>query len=248
MSTPKIKAKSGIIYVRAALRPFAKNIRTSGGIIQFLSEYFEFQELFAPYFRRARPFWESSSKSGNETNSGALGKKLAKCEGAVISKHPSHSFVGLGENVERVLANHDYKTSCFEPIKQLAQSRDFSMLLLGCCESSPGFSSVHATQFELGLSQKHLFRYLIRWDVEENGKKISVIPNESPGCSRSFGNFYSAYEEDDNLCRGKIFEQDFLFVKSAAKAMESEKKILQPNPRFVRCANTFCSTCSFRLY
>lgn len=248
MSPHKLKAKSGILYVRASLGSFAKEIRSAGGVAEFLLSYFEFEELFAPYFRRARPFWERRSSEKPSTNSGALGKRLAKNKNAIISDHPSHSFVGYGKNVVSRLQEHDFHSSCFAPISQLAEDVDFSMLLLSCCDSSPGFSTVHASQSTLGLSQRHLFRYLVRWDIENNGKTKSIIPNESPGCSSSFDKFYSAYESDGNLKRGKILGQDFLFVHSAASAINVEKQILSDNPRYVKCGKLFCSTCSFRLY
>lgn len=248
MSTPKYRAESGILYVRASLGPFAKAIRSAGGVQNFFSEYFQFQEIFSPYFRRARPFWEKRSIESTSTNSGALGKKLAKIPGSIISNHPSHSFVGIGGNVEAVLKAHDYTTSCFEPISTLAKKNDYSMLLLGCCETSPGFSTVHATQFLLGLSQKHLFRYLIRWDVKKNGRVNAIVPPESPGCSNSFDKFYSAYESDGNLFRGEILGQKFLYIQSAARAMETEQEILSSTPRFVSCGKILCSTCGFRTY
>lgn len=248
MSIPKYKAESGILYVRASLRPFANAIQRAGSVETFLSEHFQFQEIFSPYFKRARLFWENPLYQSTPTNSGALGKQLSKIPEAIFSKHPSHSFVGIGKNVKLALMAHDYKTSCFEPLSTLAKSNDFSMLLLGCCDSSPGFSTIHVTQHALGLSQKHLYRYLIRWDIENNGAWNAMIPSESPGCSASFDKFYSAYENDGNLERGKILGQDFLFVQSAARAIKIEKTILSETPRFVNCGKLFCSTCSLRTY
>ena len=110
MSIPRYKAESGILYVRASLRPFENAIRTAGGVEAFLSEHFQFQEIFAPYFKRARPFWEKPLSQSSPTNSGALGKQLAKNPEAIMSEHPSHSFVGVGANVKYALTRHDYLT------------------------------------------------------------------------------------------------------------------------------------------
>jgi hypothetical protein len=41
---------------------------------------------------RARPFWEQLQSGQRETNSGALGKKLAEYPGAVLSRHPSGRY------------------------------------------------------------------------------------------------------------------------------------------------------------
>lgn len=248
MSTPRGFAKSGALYVRANLKPFARAIRAAGGVKEFLSQHFEYQELFAPYFMRARPFWEAPATTNSDTNSGALGKKLAEYPDAIFSNHPSHRFVGFGTRVGKALQHHDYTTSCFQPIRELAENGDFSMLLLGCVDDSPGFSTVHATQYALGLSQKHLFRYLVRWDVGSRQAPKAITASESPGCSLSFGKFYSAYEKDDNLIRGELLGQQYLYVSSAAKALAVEESILSSNPRFVNCGRMLCSTCRFRLY
>lgn len=248
MSIPKERSESGVLYVRASLKPFARAVRAAGGVREFLAEYFEHEELFAPYFMRARPFWERPSAVARETNSGALGKKLAEYPDAALSSHPSHRFVGFGAKVSGVLQRHVYTTSCFQPVRDLAESGDFSMLLLGCVEDSPGFSTVHVTQHDLGLTQKHLFRHLVRWDVGPQEAPRSITATESPGCSLSFGKFYSEYEKDGNLRRGELLGQQYLYVPSALKALAAEKKILSSNPRFVDCGRPLCSTCRFRLY
>ena len=90
MFIPKYNAESGILYVRASLRPFENAIRTAGGVEAFLSEHFQFQEMFAPSSRRARPFWGNPLIQSSPTNSGALGKQLAKIPVAIMSDHPSH--------------------------------------------------------------------------------------------------------------------------------------------------------------
>lgn len=234
---------AGILYVRASLKPLARELKKAGGIASFLRQYFEFEELLVPYFMRARPFWEKARP--RETNSGSLGKMVAKLDGAVASHHPSHRFVGIGSRVTEVLREHDETTSCFYPIGELAERHDFSMLLLGCVSESPGFSTVHAVQHELGLTQKHLDRFLLRWDCESGA---TMTARESPGCSVSFGKFYPAYERDGNLIRGEILGIDYIFIPSARQAMAAEREILSKTPRFVDCGRATCLTCRARLY
>lgn len=241
------QATSGILYVRAALKPFARQIKQSGDVAEFLGQYFGFEELFVPYFTGGRPFWRSRA-TRRETNSGALGKAVARRDGAVASRHPSHRFAGFGPRVTAVLRQHDETASCFYPISELAKAHDFSMLLLACVSASPGFSTVHAVQNELGLTQRHLERFLLRWDYERDGRARSKLASESPGCSASFGKFYPAYEQDDNLIRGTLFGAEYLLVSSARKAMAAERAILRKTPRFVECGSLTCLTCRFRLY
>jgi len=239
---------SKILYVRAAIRPLKNVIQQAGGIINFLNQYFAFDEIFVPYFSGARPFWRPASKLPRATNSGALGKMIAKYQDAFISQHPSHSFAGVGPRVIDILKRHNYNKSCFYPISCIAEQHDFSMLLLACVEDSPGFSTVHAVQHELGLTQKHLIRYILRWDIEFNKIQNSIIARESPGCSSSFNKFYPFYKNDGNFIQQELFGKSYIFIQSARRAMTTERKILSINPRFVDCGRLMCDTCRLRFY
>ncbi len=242
-----MKATSDIIFIRASLAPLARQIKKDGGLINFLSKKIEFDEIIAPYFYPNRYIWNRRRKN-KKTNSGALGTYLAKLDGAFVSNHPTHSFVGYGTKVIPILQMHNETKSCFFPISELCRMEDFSMLLLGCLDTSPGFSTVHATQYQLGLSQLHILRYLIKWDYEENGTEKNKTAIEFPGCSKSFGKFYDFYREDNNLVEGQWGKTSFIFIQSARKAMEVEHKILKTKPKFIQCNQAFCFSCKLRLY
>lgn len=243
----KLLSENSILYVRGALKPFAKDIKEAGGVLPFLKMHIEFDEVFAPHFYPNRFLWQEASPD-KSSNSGALGLKLGKVEGCHISTHPTHAFVGIGKRVCAVLDEHDHTKSCFYPLDKMLHDHDFSMFLFGCTESSPGFSTVHVNQFRLGLSQKHILRYLMRWDFIEDDKLQSVIPLEYPGCSASFGKFYPYYKSVGNLIEGNINGIPWIFIPSALKAAAIERQVLESEPRFVNCQRHFCPTCSLRLY
>ncbi len=244
----QLTSTSGILYVRAALKPFARQIKSAGGVPAFLKSFIDHEELLVPYFRRARSFWERQALGEQPSNSGALGTQVASIPGAVVSRHPSHRFTGTGPRIADVLDQHDQDSSCFFPIGELAKRHDFSMLLLGCVDESPGFSTVHVVQNEFGLTRRHLIRYLLRWDFDGPAGRASKVAIECPGCSLSFGKFYPAYETDGNLVRGEFWGSKYLFVPSARKAMAAERKLLEADPRFVDCGRLACSTCRLRTY
>lgn len=244
-----LESTSNILYVRAALRPLARPVAAARGVVSFLHDHVIFSELLVPHFYGARPFWRKRSLTWPpESNSGALGKRVAAMPQAKLSRHPSHAFAGFGERVAPVLAGHDASQSCFEPIGVLADQFDFSMLLLGCVSESPGFSTVHVAQYRLGLSQRHLLRLLLRWDSQVEGRMLSRIAPESPGCSDSFEKFYEYYEADDNLVRGEWGGVPWLFVPSARKALQTELALLRARGRFVDCGRMTCPSCRLRLY
>lgn len=244
-----LQTTSGILYVRAALKPLARDIKAAGGVLSFLKSHIEFEELLVPHFYGARPFWRAyPSLWPPQTNSGALGKAVAKLPCAMLSMHPTHAFAGIGKRVHRALAIHDTTQACFAPIGELADHDDFSMLLLGCVDDSPGFSTVHVAQYRLGLSQRHMLRLLLRWDTRQEGKWSSVIAPEAPGCSMSFDKFYPYYEADGNLVRGEWGGVAWLFVPSARRALATEMDVLRRRGRFVDCGRWNCLSCRLRLY
>ena len=245
-----LDCQSRILYARAGLAPLARQIRAHKGGLNFLRSKLEFDEIIVPYFQGARPFWRPAARSGDphKTNSGALGRLVAGVPGAIVSRHPSHAFAGYGDRVAQALGRHTGETPCFSPIRDLVEAFDCSMLLVGCLDESPGFSTVHVAQNMLGLSQRHLIRYLYRWDVEVGGVIHSRIAPEAPGCSTSFDKFYAHYQQDDNLVRGDWDGVPWIFIPSALKALQMELSILRESPRFVKCGKRLCPTCSFRLY
>ena len=245
-----MECKSGILYVRAGLAPLAKQIKADKSVINLLHNRLVFDELIVPYFHGARPFWRAPVRIGEpyKTNSGSLGRLVSGMPDSVISRHPTHAFAGFGNRVAEALNRHTADTPCFFPIKELAERFDFSMLLIGCVDESPGFSTVHGAQTMLGLSQKHLIRYLLRWDVVDGKRTYSRIAPEAPGCSTSFDKFYPLYQKEDNLLRGEWGGVSWIFIPSALKALQIELSVLREKPRFVKCEKTFCPTCSVRLY
>lgn len=249
LPSDRLQAVSNILYVRAGLKSLGRPIKAAGGLLPFLQSKIQFDELLVPHFYGARPFWRKRPLVWPpSTNSGALGRMVAKLSGAKLSAHPTHAFVGLGSRVTEALASHDDTKACFAPIRELAEHYDFSMLLLGCVDESPGFSTVHATQHSLGLSQRHLLRLMFRWDKVSKGEWSSKIAPESPGCSMSFGKFYTYYEQDQNLIRGEWNGVSWLFIPSARRALETETQLLRHNGRFVDCKRWDCLSCRLRLY
>lgn len=244
-----LQATSGVLYVRAALKPLTRPLKMAGGVLPFLQSQIRFEELLVPHFYGARPLWRARPETWPpKTNSGALGKLVVELPDAVLSAHPTHAFAGVGERVKRALASHDARKACFAPIGELADQHDFSMLLLGCVEESPGFSTVHVAQHRLGLSQRHMLRLLMRWDTLHDGRWSSVMATEAPGCSASFGKFYPHYEADGNLVRGEWRGVSWLFVPSARRALEAETRLLRERGRFVDCGRWNCLSCRLRLY
>lgn len=237
------------IYLRAALAKLG--IPEWRSTVDWLVEYLGEEGTFlAPAFTGngyvfCKPYPVFDKKT--VPNSGALSKLALAHPRALRSSHPTHSFVAIGRHAEELLAGHDEHAASFLPVKKFVELGG-TMLLVGCNAESPGFSTVHCVQHDLGLSQKHLLRYLVRVNLRtEDGGLKSWSAAESPGCSKSFDKFYPAYIRTENFRTGLIGDAWTIAVK-AEEAYATELNILKRNPRFVDCGKPDCLTCSLRSY
>lgn len=245
-----LNAANNILYIRGSAGLLSRHIQKDGNLVNFLQKRIHCNEIIAPYFKSYRKFYQRrTDPSVRVTNSGVLGTLLASQEGAILGSHPTHSFVGVGNQVSRHIERHDHNRSCFDPLASLLDDGvDFSMLLLESIHTSPGFSTVHVAQHKLGLSQLHFARFALRHDYFENGMLKSKVPSEMPGCSVSQEKFYDYYRRDNNFVEGYWSKVPWVFIPSAKAALQAEMRVLKENPRFIKCQKKFCLTCSLRAY
>lgn len=179
----------------------------------------------------------------SSTYAGAMPKRLIADPNALRSEHPSHSFIGLGPDVRRYFEGHGPHTPCFLPVQRMIED-NAKMLLIGCIETSPGFSTVHVVQNELGLTKKHLMRFAKRYlDHTEAGRNRLCIPEEFPGCSRGFSNLYKDYLAAGVLSVGQIGQAPSLAI-DMQDAYEIEKGRISDDPRYPLCSDPACLSCA----
>lgn len=167
--------------------------------------------------------------------------------GAVRSAHPTNSFVALGGRAAQLLADHDHTTTSFHPLRQLLGIRG-KMVLVGCVSSSPGFSTVHLAQEDLGLATRSLISGLYGAYHVHEGEIRWFRRRDVSGCSSGFGKFYAHYVSHEQLSAGLVGDAYSLLI-DCASAYEIEKRILARDPRFALCDRDDCSTCrGSRLY
>src|SRR6266404_5896278 len=114
--------------------------------LSFTSDFYFWQKKRAAQF----PF-HSKAKSGT----GAFPQIVLDHPASVRSLHPTNSFVAIGPNANAIVHGHDERSTSFFPIKNLIDLGG-KLLLVGCVETSPGFSTVHRVQEDLGLADKTL--------------------------------------------------------------------------------------------
>ena len=181
-----------------------------------------------------------------KSDTGAFAQIVLDQPGSVRSRHPTNSFVALGPNAEAIVDGHDDNTTSFYPIKNLIQ-RGGKLLLVGCVESSPGFSTVHRVQEDIGLADRTLMSGKRICAVQDGDHLTWFRRRDISGCSAGFGKFYRRYEAAGILRRGTVGGADSIFADAAA-AYRIERAILEQDPTAAFCDDPQCTSCGLRTY
>lgn len=181
-----------------------------------------------------------------KAETGALPQILLNDPGSVRSGHPTNSFVAVGPRAKFVLEGHTEEATSFYPIKKLVETGG-KMALIGCVESSPGFSTVHRVQEDLGLAERTLLNGVRICAVEDEGAVRWFARKDNSGCSAGFGKFYPEYEREGILSKGTVGGALSMLIDAAA-AYRVERRILEQDPSAAFCDDPCCTSCGLRTY
>ena len=205
--------------------------------LSFTSDFYFWQKQRAAQF----PF---HSKTKSDT--GALPQIVLDHPASVRSRHPTNSFVAIGPNAEAMVQGHDESSTSFFPIRNLIDLGG-KLLLVGCVDSSPGFSTVHRVQEDLGLADRTLMSRMRGCAVQEGDDIRWFERKDIAGCSAGFGKFYPHYESAGILRTGAVGGAYSLFVDAAAAYMV-ERETMEKDPTAAFCEDPCCTSCGLRTY
>lgn len=175
------------------------------------------------------------------SNVGALANMFLNDPRHIRSNHPLCSFAAIGPAAEHICADHGPDAPSYLPIRKLIDL-DGKFLVAGCTTTSPGFTSVHWVQHELGLDKRSLMVNR-RGTYYRDGDEVRLFRcTEIGGCSLGFAKFYNHYLTEEKLQAGYIGNAYSLLI-NAADAYRIEHRLLQANPRLALCDNPLCFTC-----
>lgn len=233
-----------VIYVRSKASAIGR-VRPRDALLRaLLQSVGPTGTLICPAFTSPGYRWSRSKpvfSATTPTESGALSRLALEYPGAVRSAHPTHSFVAIGADASKILRGHDHATGAFFPVGRMIEQQAM-MLLIGCNKESPGFSTVHYAQEQLGLSQRHLTKYLYGARIELGGKLVDWHPSEDPGCSRGFDKLYRHYLREEILETGWVGEA-FTLIGRADRLHAVDYTRLREDSRAVLCDRPDCVSC-----
>lgn len=180
----------------------------------------------------------------NPSYTGAFANLMLQHAGAVRSRHPTNSYVAIGKNAHFILNDHDENSGAYEPIRKIVEL-DGKMILIGCAGSSPGFTTTHLAEVDLGLHKRIIFPWLTGAYYKKDGTIRLFKRPDLGSCSSTFYRFYGHYIKHELLRQGYVGDAYSILI-NAKKAYALDLQILEEDPRITICNNPACRLCRAR--
>jgi aminoglycoside N3'-acetyltransferase len=240
-------ARGDVVLVRAALRSLGALEGKAGlvlieGLLDVVGEH---GGILGLSYTKAYPFFRRNKnhvfRKDTPCITGGFAAAMLGWENAYRSRHPTNSMVAIGAKAEEILKEHNEDSTCCGPMQKLVDI-DGKMILVGCIDSGPGFSTVHLVYENLNLANRSLVSGLFGSYYEKDGKILWFSKKDVPGCSMGFGKFYPYYRERGVLRSGDIGDAKSLLI-GAKDAYEIEYERVKEDPRISLCDNPKCFSC-----
>lgn len=176
-----------------------------------------------------------------ESTTGGLSKLFMRHVDCKRSEHPTNSFLAIGKNAKYILEGHNENSLSYDPMKRVIELNS-KMIIFGIIKESPGFTTVHFAQQELGLTKKSFASGLLRVYYTKKGIKKLFIRRDIGGCSLGFDKFYKYYLDQNILKLGQVGNSQAISV-DAQSAYEIEYNLIQKNNSFHFCDDPLCLSC-----
>ena len=176
------------------------------------------------------------------TTAGGFASAVLRHPDRKRSTHPANSIAAIGAQAEFLTVGHDEQALPFSWMRRLIEVGG-KQIVIGCVADSPGLSTVHFTQEELGLAGKSFLAGSEGCYVADAGDTSHwAARNDIPGCSGGFWKLYSPYVRAGILRAGHIGEA-YSIMASAADSAAVELPILTADPNAALCDRPECLSC-----
>jgi aminoglycoside N3'-acetyltransferase len=174
---------------------------------------------------------------------GALPNSMLRHAESYRSMHPQCSYVAIGKHARYLTSDHGPESGAYEPVRKIIGLKG-KMILVGCVQSSPGFTTVHLAEVDLGLTNRVIAPWLVRSRYVDSDGSIKVFKRRDMGlCSKSFWKFYAHYVRSEVLSAGFV-GRAYSICADAEQCYTIEKSILEKNPKFNICDSPDCVNCN----
>jgi len=180
---------------------------------------------------------------GKKSYAGALPNAMLNRADAFRSSHPMCSYVAIGKCASTITSGHNEYSPAYEPIRKIIELNGKNMLI-GCVESSPGFTTAHLAEADLGMTSLAVAPKLVSTYYQADDGSIKLFRRPDPGfCSNSFYKFYALYVKKGVLRAGHVGAA-YSIIAPAKECFEIEKGVLSKDRRFNVCDSPECFMCN----
>jgi aminoglycoside N3'-acetyltransferase len=195
------------------------------------------------FFGKAKP--DEAYDLNTKSYAGALPNTMLQHSAAKRSRHPMNSMVAIGKHADTITENHDETSPAYEPVRKMMEL-NAKMMLIGIVDSSPGFTTTHLAEYDLGLHKRVILPKLNQVYYKDLNGELKLFKREDVGlCSNSYRKFYSHYVDHEVLRVGEVGNAYAIMV-GANEAYEIDKNVLKNNPKFNICGRPTCFYCNAR--
>lgn len=193
------------------------------------------------FIRRSKlNIFDSNSKS----ITGAFANLMLSHPSSIRSTHPTNSFVAIGKYAKYITENHDENSGAFDPIRKLIEL-NAKMILIGCTDTSPGFTTTHLVEKDLGINKKIMLQGLSTVYFKK-GDSLKLFRRYDIGCcSNAYYKLYGHYIQHEALHQGYVGNAYTILI-NAHNAYTIDKEILNSDSKYLLCDNKACLKCNLR--
>lgn len=175
-------------------------------------------------------------------NIGGLSAEIFSRSDCFRSRHPTNSFLAIGKYAQYVVEGHNENSLCYTPMQRIIELKGI-MALVGCVDTSPGFTTVHYCQELLGITKQSRMAGIYSSQYEKTDGSVALfVKNDVGGCSMGFANFYKHYRDAGALVEGSVGDADSIAI-TAQDAFDIEMRMLERNRHCFICNNWACASC-----
>jgi aminoglycoside N3'-acetyltransferase len=181
--------------------------------------------------------------ASTKSYAGALPAAMLAKPNAKRSRHPTCSYVAIGRYAEQITRGHGPQSGAYEPVRTIIELGG-KCVLVGCVRDSPGFTTAHLAEIDLGQHRRVIMPWLSNtYYVDEEGVLKLFRRRDSGLCSQSFWKFYSYYVRAGILATANVGSA-YSISAPAAECYKIEKAILAKSPKFNICGSPDCFFCN----
>lgn len=193
------------------------------------------------FIRKANP--KDAFDRNKKSYAGALPNAMLNYNASFRSKHPTCSYVAIGKNAEFITSEHDENSPAYEPIRKIIGLKG-KCLLVGCVDNSPGFTTTHLAEQDLGMLKLNIFPKLNTVFYRNDKNELMLFKRKDPGlCSNSFFKFYAHYVKNKILSTGYIGNA-YSIIAPAKEAYDIDLSALSNDKKFNICDSKDCFVCN----